>query len=65
MKKNTNYIKGWGMTALLTVFTLQAGAQTSPATIELIKAKRLWHQSNNAAGAVIDEAQTFSQVSIG
>lgn len=65
MKKNTNYIKGWGMAALLTVFTLQAGAQTSPATIELIKAKRLWHQSNNAAGAVIDEAQTFSQVSLG
>lgn len=66
MKKNTNYIiKGLGIAILLSACPLYVKAQTSPAAIEIIKEKRLWHQSNNAAGAVVDEAATFSQVNLG
>ena len=66
MKKNTNYIiKGLGIAILLSACPLYVKAQTSPAAIEIIKEKRLWHQSNNAAGAVVDVAATFSHVNLG
>ncbi len=64
MSKNIYKVAGVVMlSALYTPVILAQGY--SPASIEVLKEQRLWAQSTNAAGAILDNTRNYSLVNIG
>ncbi|EKD31876.1 MAG: hypothetical protein ACD_77C00227G0006, partial [uncultured bacterium] len=63
--KNT-YLAGVVVLTLLLSQNLDAQnekrSQTSPASLELLKAKSLWFNSNNGAGLILDEIPDFNEL---
>lgn len=63
MKRQYINIKGCLLFATCMVLVMKVAAQGfSPAALEQLKMKRLWFQSQNAAGAVFDDVQNYSDV---
>lgn len=62
----TNIIKcAGGLFLLFSSFVTIAQNNVSPAALELLKAKRIWNETSNAAGLVFDNAPQYSEVSLG
>ena len=57
-----NIYKVAGVVMLSALYTPVISAQGySPASIEVLKEQRLWAQSTNAAGAILDNTRNYSQ----
>lgn len=64
MKKNI--LKGAGILSFCCLWGMSLGAQVfSPAAMELLKQRKLWFHSRNAAGTVFDDTGNYSNVQVG
>lgn len=64
-KQYMSYVKS-GLLMIVCLASLEGAAQGfSPAAMEQLKAKRLWFQSQNAAGTAFDDVQNYSNVILG
>ena len=64
-KQYMSYVKS-GLLMIVCLASMRGAAQGfSPAAMEQLKAKRLWFQSQNAAGTAFDDVQNYSNVILG
>lgn len=64
MSKNIYKVAGVAVLAALCAPMISAQGY-SPATVELLKEQRLWFHTTNAAGAILDNTQNYSEVRLG
>ena len=66
MKKQYIRFVKCGLLMVACLAGMEVAAQGfSPAAMEQLKMKRLWFQSQNAAGTVFDDTQNYSNVILG
>lgn len=64
MSKNIYKVAGVAVLAALCAPVVSAQGY-SPAALELLKEQRVWFHSSNAAGAILDNTQNYSEVKFG